>query len=307
MPKEKDRRIKTKTSHPSKIARKNKQFYQTMISTKKDTVMIEGKLYKAPTHCKEYKGIFQRLMEVMQEAIVLVDFDGNIVFANLNFTRMIGQTYQNLLMTRFERYIDEQDQDKVIEVFARLSSGQTAMSIPAQLKTVDGRLLSVIISSSPIYYQRKYQGILMVISDITQIYEAKARAELLAGLVEGAQYDMMFIVQLEGFIMECNSLARQVFGFGQRQMSSLNIRSFFQSGADEIWRKVLSSIKKKGRWKGEITAVSMAGKKFPVEITISKTIGPAKMSAALICFMRDITERKQTEKEIKASLLARVS
>ncbi|MDH5695058.1 MAG: PAS domain S-box protein [Dehalococcoidia bacterium] len=287
--------------HISQLARNNRQVYDAIVSGQ-HSLLIDGKLRQMPAMRKENKESFQRLMDVMRDGVVFLDFDGNITFANVNFAQMLGESYQKLLEKRFESYVAEEDQDKIVEVLTRLSGGEVAVSIPAQLKTSYGGLLSVIISSSPIYYEMEYRGIVMVISDVTQINRVREKVELLANLVENAQHDMMFIVNSEGQIMECNSLAQSSFGYSRSEMLGLNMKALFKSEVTPGWEKIVDSVKRHSKWRGEILATSRDGKELPAEITVSRP-GMASGSTDIICFMRDITERKRAE-EIEADAQA---
>jgi len=281
--------------HVSQLARSNRQFYDAIISGQVDSLSIGGKFLEVPITREENKEIFQRLMEVIRDAVVFLDFDGNITFANVSFAQMLGEPYQDLLGARFESYVAQEYHDKIVEVFTRLSSGEVAVSIPAQLKTSYGSLLSVIISSSPIYYKMEYRGIAMVISDITEINRVRQKVELMASLVENAQHDMMFIVNPEGQIMECNSLARSSFSYSQNEILGLNMGALFKLGEDANWGKIADSIKLGLGWRGEIIGITRDEKEFPVEITISKPPGKADSGGNIICFVRDLTERKRAE------------
>jgi len=282
----------------AQLARINKQFYNAIVSGKADSLLIDGKVYQVPVLREENKEIFQRLMEVIHDAVILLDFDGNITFVNVNFARMVGESYHDLLGARFESYVVEEDQDKVIEGFTRLSNGQIAVSILAQLKTSFGSLLSVIISASPIYYKMEYRGIAMVISDVTEINTVRRKVELLANLVENAQYDMIVIVKPDGQIMECNSLARSSLSYSQSEMLSLNIETLFKSRADEGWKNIVGTIEEESHWRGELIAISKGGNEFPVEMTVSRPISRVDSRENMICFVRDITERKQAEEKL---------
>jgi len=281
--------------HIAQLARENRQFYDAIVSGQVDSITIDGKVYQVPTLRQENKEIFQRLMEVIRHAVVLLDFDGNITFANVNFAQMVGESYQNLIGARFEPYMVEEDQDKLIDAFTRLSTGQVAVSIPAQLKTSFGSLLSVIINAAPIYYKMEYRGIVAVISDVTGINTVRRKMELLTNLVENAQYDMIFILKPDGQIMECNFLARSSFGYSQSEMLSLDTKALFKFRVDEVWEKIVDAIEQFSRWRGELIAISKEGTEFPVEMTVSRPATKADNSATMICFARDITERKQAE------------
>jgi len=281
--------------HASQLARDNRQFYDAIISGQIGSLVIGGKSLRVPVIRMEVKEIFQRLMEVIRDGVVFLDFDGNITFANVNFAQMLGESYRKLLGARLESYVVEEYQDKIIEVFTRLTSGEVAVSIPAQLKTSYGRIISVIISSSPIYYQMEYRGIAMVISDITEMGKVREKVELMANLVENAQHDMMLIANSEGQIMECNSLARSSFGYSQSQMLGLNMGVLFKSRGDKRWEEIIDSAKLGLSWRGEILGATKDGKEFPVEITVSKPPSKVDSDGSIICFVRDLTERKRAE------------
>ena len=283
--------------HIGRLARQNKQFYDAIVSGQVESLTIDGKVYLVPALREENKEVFQRLMEVVRDGVVFLDFDGNITFANICFARMIGESYQDLLGARFESFVAEGDQDHVIEAFTRLSTGQVDVSIPVQLKTKFDNLLSIIISASPIYYKTEYRGILAVISDITEISAVRERVELLANLVENAQYDIIFVVTTMGQIMQCNSLANRSFGYSQSEMLSRDMQSLLASHTDPQWSAIMESTREAASWRGELVAVSKDKNEFPVEITVSRPTDADKVSNTnVICIMRDLTERKKAEK-----------
>ena len=286
----------------SQLTRHNRQFYDAIVSGQLDSINIDGRLYSVPTIREEYKEVFQRLMEVIRDAVVFLDFDGNITFANVNFAQMIGGSYSNLLGARFDSYAAEGSKDRIVEVITQLSSGQVAVSIPSQLKTSYDRPISAIISASPIYYKNEYRGIAMVITDVTEMNLVREKVELLANLVENAQYDMMFIMNSGGLIIECNSLATRTFRFPRSELLGLNIASLLKFDAEEQeWKKIMDRVQQESSWRGDIIAISNDGAEFPVEMTISKSA--TDETANNICFMRDISERKRAE-EMRAQAQA---
>ncbi len=144
----------------------------------------------------------------------------------------------------------------------------------------------------------EYRGIVMVISDITQINKAREKVELLANLVENAQYDMMFIVNPNGQITECNSLARSSLGYAQSEILGLNMKALLKSDADRGWGGIVDSLELDSKWRGEILPTSKNGNEFTAEMTVSRPVSKEGNRANTICFMRDITERKRAENEL---------
>lgn len=288
--------------HTARLAHENKRFYDAFISDQAYSFVIDSKSYQMPHIREEIREIFRRLIEVIRDAVVFVDFDGRIKFTNLNFTQMIGESYQNLLGKEFELYIEKEDQDKIVDVFTRLASGHVAVNIRTRLKTNFGRILSVTISASPMYYKMEYRGIVMLISNVTETDAVRRKAELLANLVENAQYDMMFVVRPDGQIIECNSLARSSFGYTQSEILKLNIMSLLKSGTGDWWEKIVDFIEQDLGRRIEIMAITKDGKEFPIELTVSRPVRGAtkwESNPAFLITMRNITERKQAEEALR--------
>ena len=128
--------------------------------------------------------------------------------------------------------------------------------------------------------------------DITAIHEMRRRAELLANLVENAQYDIMFVTDVDGHIMECNALARRAFGYSRREILAQNIRVLFEFGGGEGWQKAAVSIERESHWRGDLQAICKDGRTFPIHITISRPVDEANM----ICFIRDMTKEKEIDR-----------
>ncbi len=290
--------------HMARLAHENKRFYEDFISDQAYSFVIDSKSYQMPGLREEIREIFRRLIEVIRDAVVFVDFDGRIKFTNLNFTQMIGESYQNLLGKEFELYIEKEDRDKIVDVFTRLASGHVAVSIRTRLKTNFGRILFVTISASHMYYKMEYRGIVMLISNVTETDAVRRKAELLANLVENAQYDMMFVVRPDGQIIECNSLARSSFGYTQSEILKLNIMSLLKSETDDRWERIVDFIEQDLRRRREIMAITKDGKEFPIELSVSRpAIKPNEWEGALalLITLRDITERKRAEEALKSS------
>ncbi|GFO96152.1 acetoacetate metabolism regulatory protein AtoC ornithine/argininedecarboxylase inhibitor, ornithinedecarboxylase antizyme [groundwater metagenome] len=95
--------------HTAQITQENKEFYKALMSGQVDSLVIDGKPTPVPALRKEIKEILQRLLEVIKDGVVVLDFDGVITFANINFAQMMGESYQNMLSRRFDSYIPEDE------------------------------------------------------------------------------------------------------------------------------------------------------------------------------------------------------
>jgi PAS domain S-box-containing protein len=291
----------------AQINRENKGFYNALISGQVDSVLIEGKPVHVPAFTGSFPEMIQRLLYVIKDGIVVLDYDGNITFANLSFAKMAGDSYTRILGSRFETFLPEEYRDNVVDVLSRVSSGQVAANIQTNFKTKFGRILSIIVSSAPIYYDNEYRGQALVVSDLTHMKQVGEKLELLANLVENASYDMIFIVKRDGQILECNALARTTFGYDRREAQSLNIRTLLENEAGQAWKNIVDAVERNTKSQKELLAITKSGRAFPVEMTISRSVDKMKNSVYIV-FMRDITERKLAEElRIEKEVLAHAS
>ena len=287
-------RVKVREAiHISRIARENKQVYEALMAGQIDSIIVDGKPWILPDIYEQTNEIMPRLMYIIHDGIVVLDYDGNIIFANIYFSQMLGESYRYLLSKSFESFIPQEEREYVIGAFTRLACGEAAKNIQTHLITSFGRLLAITINCSPIYHEMNYRGIALVITDITEITRVREKVELLANLVENARYDMMVIVKPDGQIMECNALFRNTFGYTQNEILSRNIQILLKFQANFTWEVIMDHIEQHSDWQGELSAINRSGVDFPVEITISKSV--AKMKKCVFIIIRDITERKRSE------------
>ena len=84
----------------------------------------------------------------------------------------------------------------------------------------------------------------IIVRQAIERYQARKRMEVLSDLVENATHVMIFIVQPDGRIMECNALARSTFGYPKGEILNQNIGALFIFKADKGWEKKLDYITK---------------------------------------------------------------
>jgi PAS domain S-box-containing protein len=290
------RRNVSETVCMAQLNRDNKIFYDALMSGQVDSAVIKGKPMFVPTLRQEMKELLQRLIQVIGDGIVLLDHDGIITFTNIKFAQNIGDSLHNIIGKPFKSYIVDNEREMVIEVFTRLASGQSSNNIQTNLKTRFGGTLNVIMNCAPVYYEKEYRGVALVISDVTEMNKVREKVDLLANLVENAQYDMIFILKPDGKIIECNALARNTFGYTQSEMLSKNLGDLLKTESGEKWNQIRDTIEHNLQCRDEFVVLNTKGREISVEMTISMSLSPVNKQVYIICFMRDITERKLAEK-----------
>lgn len=292
----------------SQLTRKNKELYKAIMSGDPNISKICGNGALLPALTEENKTILQQLLQVIHDAIVVLNKEGRITYTNVQFANMVGISYEEIFGNHISQYIKEEEQKDINKILEKLTSGEVSAKIESHIKSKIGNPLSVIISFTPLYQSQEYHGTALVITDNTEIKKVREKVDMLATLVENSQSDMMFVIKPDGQIIECNTLAKQFFGYEQNEILSLTLKDLFKATEDESWYKISESIKQKSWWKGELVAICKdKTKEYILESTVSSSGKYDNSRSEMICFMRDVTARKKAEEALiqKSEELAR--
>ncbi len=111
--------------------------------------------------------------------------------------------------------------------------------------------------------------------------------------------DCIFLESLSGEILDCNTIAEEIYGYTREELMSMNVvdlvlRSFTEDKPDYVnWQ-----IDQGGRF-SDIPNIRKDGSVFPVEV--STKITDISGNKVAVAYVRDITERKQSESAILES------
>jgi len=112
-----------------------------------------------------------------------------------------------------------------------------------------------------------------------------------AGAAEG-----IFIVDLQGRILYCNTAAAEQSGHIPTQIIGLNIREM-QQNTTLLETAILPTLLSTGRWSGEISGANRNEKPFLLWLTASLVRNPEGRPVAMIGLTRDLADQKKLEEE----------
>jgi PAS domain S-box-containing protein len=166
----------------------------------------------------------------------------------------------------------------------------------AQLIIVSLVLIAVVYFAFAVMQQRNQA--------IAREEESNARKELLRATVNSS-LDGVVIADARGDIVEVNEAAAQMFGhmasdMEGKEMSALIVPPRMRAAHQEGMSRFISTgnAKVMGR-RIELAALRSDGSEFPVEISIAATGGGS--ATKFVAFMRDISERRLSERSLQAA------
>jgi PAS domain S-box-containing protein len=143
--------------------------------------------------------------------------------------------------------------------------------------------------------RRRYRRRIAFLEKERALEQEKAR---LAAVME-ATSDLVAFAGSNGRLLHVNAAGRKLLGYGAREnVGNLNLTSIFPPwAAERVAKEAVPAARRDGTWEGETALVAQDGHEIPV----SQVIIAHKNAKGEISFLstvaRDITERKQAERE----------
>jgi PAS domain S-box-containing protein len=256
------------------------------------------------TDRKQAETKFRVFLESAPDAIVVVDREGIIVMVNNLTEEMFGYSRGEMLNQPIEILVPERYRKMHINHRTEYSGHPKTrpMGIGRALTGLkkDGSEFPIEISLSPLQDE---QGILVIsiIRDITDRLRTEAKFR---GFLEAAP-DAVVVIDNGGNIVLVNTLTEKMFGFSRGEMIGNRIEMLVPARYMHSHIKHRDNFFKdpKTRPMGagqELSGRRKDGSEFPVEISLSPL--ETEQGVLVISIIRDISERKQAEEQIKISL-----
>ena len=256
---------------------------------------------RAEEEVRESELRFRTLIETSSDGIFLLGLDGGIRLANPAAARMHGYAPDELLAMRMQ---DLDLPDSAAELpgrMRRLNSGET-LTFEVNHRRKDGTefplevlATTVVIAGEPL--------VLAFDRDITErkrterlIRESETRYRT---LIETSN-DGVLLLAIDGSILSANRAAAIDNGYSVEELLGMNIRDLDVSDDPE---EVAGRMRR--LWEGEsltfeVTHRRRDGSRFPLEVSASAVMIDERR--AIICFERDITERRRAEAALRDSV-----
>lgn len=257
----------------------------------------------------EKKGVHQE--EVMRLAVeaspngmVMIDSDGRILLVNSSVenlfgyarAQLIGQKIEMLVPERYRHHHPGLRQQYFHEPATRaMGQGRELYGLHR-----NGTEFPVEIGLNPIHTTN---GVL-VLAAIVDITERRRAQEMIMLAVEAAPNGMI-MTDADGRIVMANSMAEQQFGYSRAEMIgqeiTLLVPDRFKQHHPGLRKHYYSQPETRAMGKGrDLYARHKDGSEFPVEIGLNP-ISTAQ-GVMILASVVDITERKEQEESLKATL-----
>ncbi|HID92944.1 MAG TPA: PAS domain S-box protein, partial [bacterium (Candidatus Stahlbacteria)] len=249
---------------------------------------------------------YRMLVEQSPDGIFSVDLNGRILSANRAIYEKLGYTEEELLSMNIWDIVPTSYRQVFEERIKHILKGEH-LNFPAEYEVYSktGNRYWVEIRSTPLFRNGQvvgFQGIARDITERKQAEEALRESEAKCRALVEASSDGIISMNEKGKITFWNKAVEQMFGYQRAEILGKPVTMLMPKEYKERHREAVRSFMKKPRRLKrtiEVEALKKNGKRFPIELSFSSY--KSGDTFTFIAIVRDITERKKAEKELKKS------
>ena len=254
---------------------------------------------------------FKMIFEYAPDAYYLNDMKGSFIDGNKAAEKVTGYKREELIGSSFLklRLLSLDQIPRAAALLAKNAMGRPTGPDEFVLKRKDGAKVSVEISTYPV----KIKGKTLVLGIARDITERKHAEEALQeseekfrSMSDSAQ-DAILMMDHQGNISYWNKAAEKILGYSAQETLGQELHTFLApKHYQAAFTEAFSQFKKIGQGPAvgkmlELKTLRKDGTEIPIELSISATKLKGQWNA--IGMLRDITERKRVENDLKQSSL----
>ncbi len=260
-------------------------------------------LQKAQKESEESRKKYIKLYDFAPTGFFTINREGRINEINIKGARLFGIEPFLLINFDFNELISSDSQSDFKNFLEQVFEKKTQSGCELQLKPINEKSIFVYLEGAII---DERQTCLLSMADITERKEAqialKASEELYHSLLRTSP-DGIIITDLDGRITEASDIAIQLLGITNSQViEGLHFMNFIPKSSKKDLVKIINSTIREGMVQNfEIKLKKIDNTEFISEISSSQIRGNNGEINAFMSVIRDISERKLFEKQLRHS------
>ncbi|NLK27335.1 MAG: PAS domain S-box protein [Clostridiales bacterium] len=219
-------------------------------------------------------------------------------YVNKRWNDYLGSTFEESSGYGWANVMHPKDLDKYVQARTNAMHTMESFQVEGRVLRKDGVYRWCLISGSPYFdLDGQFAGYIGTIIDINEQKEAEENLKRYRKIMDGAR-DIILFIALNGDILEVNQKAVETYGYTSEELCSMNIRNIREDWGytdKQMEQANCSGILFETRHRRK------DGSYFPVEVSSQGTTFGSEQ--ILVSIVRDISERKIAEKNIKDNQL----
>ena len=233
------------------------------------------------------------LLEANLDSLVTIGPNGKITDANRAAEMIRGVKRNKIIGTDFSLYFT--DPDRARDAYLKTFSEGIIKDFPLTIKHVSGKTTEVLYNAS-VYRNESGQvmGVFAAARDVTELRKAEMNLRIQAdryNTMLSTTPDGFWLVDKSGKMLDVNDIYLKMSGYSREEFLKFSIPDIEMLESPEETSKHINQIFPTGFDRFETKHRRKDGSLFDVEISVSYL----ESSDQFICFIRDITEKKEAE------------
>jgi PAS domain S-box-containing protein len=261
-------------------------------------LQLEKEFHERSHQLRESQIKYKDIVENSNDAIVVVQ-DGKLKFTNFKAVELTGYRQEELMAMSFLEMVHPEDRNMVEESYKR-EGLPSIFSFRASRKS--GEPLFVESNAVRTTWEKR-QATLNIIRDVTDRKHAedalKASQDYIRNIIDSS-LDMIIAVDMNRRIVEFNKAAERILGYRREVIAGTMVDILYADPNEGL--EVHKTAVDNGQCTKEILNRRKNGEVFPSFLSASTLLDIHGNVQGVMGVSRDITEQKQAEKKLTASL-----
>ncbi|MBU4439879.1 MAG: PAS domain S-box protein, partial [Acetobacterium sp.] len=240
---------------------------------------------------EQSRDYYYRMFENFPTLIFKTDLEGNVVYFNRSWSLFTGKENEDYLGIKWLDLIHPEDRKLYLKMKNQAFQSKKSFTIEYRIQHASGdyRWIEGIYSPSQ-EIDGSYDGYIGIGTDITErknLEEGLIRYKMLAEKVR----DTILFVEMNGKIIDANNAAEKLYDHNREDLLKLSVFDLIEGG-----KSIAIAEMENGDKDGvffETIHKKKDGTMIPVEVSAKAT--HIKEKRVIICIVRDISERKNSE------------
>lgn len=256
---------------------------------------------KAKEKLKESQDKYESLFKCISDPVAVFNKQGEIVHYNDYYLKIFGYDVEELRKMKFEDFIHPENREDALERFhSQVMCDQTDRVMVARAMSKKGDVIFLEIGMHPYLENGELVGIETIMRDVTKkrkAIETLRDSEAMFRALFEQSNDAIFILTGDARILDLNTRAIELTGYSESELLKMKLDDFSLPDQPKQYSCILENLKEKSSVRKECQLLTAKETKITVEI--SARLLDYKGQELIQAIIRDMTERKNWEEEIR--------
>ena len=258
---------------------------------------------------------FQKISEMGEDGIILIDEGNRIIFGNSRATELTGYSNGELLRMKFTDLLNARDRRFLAEMHDQVGLDESKrVCTEMEILTADGKAKEAEVCITIARPERGTMNTYVYLKDITErkkmVNEIRRTNEFLTRLITSSG-DGIIAADMKGNIIIFNEAAEELLGYrAEDVIGKINIVDLYPPGEAKEIMGQLRNEEYGGVGKlapQQVTIVHKSGEHIPIQLSASLVYEEGGKELCSVGFFTDLRPRIQMEKELEETHLQLVS